>query len=336
MVEPGVDRAGAPPPAGPDVLPGLSAADLLTALPSAACVVDAAGRVTAWNPAAEELTGIAAGAAIGARPWPAAAQAPDPAEDPLAATLADGRPRQAHLALARPDGESRPIAVRTAPLRDPSGRLLGAIVLLEPADPGLPVLVDPVTGVASRAALADRLQAVLGEFERYLSPSGILLVAVDDLPALAERHGLAAGEAALRAVADALTVSARPSDSVGRWESDAFLVILREVEAGDLVRVAERFRGLVERAAVEAGPGQEPLRVSASFGATLTGRDDTIDSIVGRARQALDQAQGQGRGQIVVVDAPPAPPLVTPPAPDPERVKQALEHLVQDVKTPPA
>lgn len=330
------------PPARPDPLAAaaLSAAGLLEQLPVAACVVDEGGRVVAWNRAAEEATGVAAAVAVGADYWPAGARLTeeegrplDPAAGPLAAALAGGRPRRMWLTLAGEDGEPRPIAMRTARLHDPDGRAVGAIALFDEDDPGRWAMIDPATGVATRRVLVDRLQVALGEFDRYMSPSGVVLVEADEMDTLAARHGPDAAAAVLRAVADALAASARPTDLVGRWEGDTFLVLLREVDAGDLGRVAERLRSLVSAAEVGAPAGA--LRATASFGATLTVADDIPETLVERARTALDQARAAGGDRVVTVEAPPVPrpPGWSPSPPEARRLDQALRHLARDASS---
>ncbi len=80
---------------------------------------------------------------------------------------------------------------------------------------------DPLTGLANR----HYLERFLGGDDR---PADLLtmLVDVDDLKAINDTWGHAAGDAALTAIAKALMDYSRPNDVVVRWGGDEFLVLV--------------------------------------------------------------------------------------------------------------
>ncbi len=79
---------------------------------------------------------------------------------------------------------------------------------------------DPLTGVATRAALRDRLEALDGS-DGY----AVVVVDLDDFSAVNERHGEVVGDAVLAEVARRVARLARPTDVVGRLDGDAFAVV---------------------------------------------------------------------------------------------------------------
>lgn len=79
---------------------------------------------------------------------------------------------------------------------------------------------DPLTGVATRAALRDRLDAVDGD-EGYT----VVVVDLDGFSAVNERHGETVGDALLAEVARRICRHTKETDVVGRLDGDAFAVV---------------------------------------------------------------------------------------------------------------
>jgi diguanylate cyclase (GGDEF)-like protein len=114
---------------------------------------------------------------------------------------------------------------------------------------------DPLTGCPTR-------QALRAWFERWDGgqPVSVVLIDVDNLKRINQRHGHSVGDEALRLVADGLMGSIRPGDLVVRWGGDEFVVVLR---GADHEAAKRRFTGLIgslqER--TDAFPHEETLRV---------------------------------------------------------------------------
>ena len=113
-----------------------ASAELLEALPVAVYTTDAEGRITYYNQAAAELWGhrpeLGSSQWCGSWRlyWPDGRPLPHD-ECPMAITLKEGRPVRGVAAVAeRPDGTRVPFLPYPTPLRDKSGRLVGAINLL--------------------------------------------------------------------------------------------------------------------------------------------------------------------------------------------------------------
>lgn len=110
--------------------------ELLESLPVAIYMTDAEGRITYFNGAAAELWGVSP--RIGEDRWCGSWRLyqldgrPMAHDDcPMAVTLREGRPvRGVEAILERPDGSRIPFAPFPTPLRDSSGRIIGAINLL--------------------------------------------------------------------------------------------------------------------------------------------------------------------------------------------------------------
>jgi diguanylate cyclase (GGDEF)-like protein len=115
---------------------------------------------------------------------------------------------------------------------------------------------DPLTGCPTR-------QALRAWFERWEGgePVSVVLIDVDNLKRINDRHGHDAGDEALRLVAGVLKGSIRPGDLVVRWGGDEFVAVLRGAGHDAAKR---RFTGLIGglEEATAGFPYPEPLRVN--------------------------------------------------------------------------
>jgi diguanylate cyclase (GGDEF)-like protein/PAS domain S-box-containing protein len=102
---------------------------------------------------------------------------------------------------------------------------------------------DPLTDLANRGLLMDRLEAALAQARRSHAGLALLYLDLDDFKQVNDRHGHAAGDALLREAARRLTGCVRESDTVARIGGDEFVVLLGGVQTpDDAQRVAEKIR----------------------------------------------------------------------------------------------
>src|SRR5579875_890801 len=178
--------------------------------------------------------------------------------------------------------------------------------------------VDPLTGLANRAALRDALAAALSSAQVNDRQVALLWVDVDDFRKVNDAHGYAAGDLVLRAVADRLRAAVRPGDMLARAGGDEFLLLIRDVEdvwalAEELAgRVLRRLRDPIELPGGPGGPG-DPARagrpgrrlgIRASVGVSGYPRDaDTAEQLLGHADRAMQIAKGEGKDRVHLHDA---------------------------------
>lgn len=116
-------------------------------------------------------------------------------------------------------------------------------------------------------ALAERLEEEISRAGRHGTPLSCLLVAIDDLPQLAARHGRELPEQALAYAGPALLRELRRFDRVGRPSATELLVILPGADGprGEIVarRVIDRLRAIK----IETDGVRRPLRVSVGLAA---------------------------------------------------------------------
>jgi len=113
--------------------------------------VDLSGRITTFNRAAADITGIPASQAMG-RPWPAVFGEACALPDPPPAGPPDPPVERAERPLRRADGREIPVSLTVSPLRSGDGRAIGLIVTCES--------LAPIREMEARVRQADRLAAV--------------------------------------------------------------------------------------------------------------------------------------------------------------------------------
>lgn len=150
--------------------------------------------------------------------------------------------------------------------------------------------IDPLTDLLNRRGLTDGLIKELERSRRTERPLGILWVDLDYFKVLNDSLGHAIGDQALMSVGKLLKANLRKYDQAARWGGDEFLVVLVDCDKVTLRRLGQRIC-----AAVEQQMQQHDWPVTVSVGGYLTQPNDTFDSLLNRADQAMYQAKQNGR-----------------------------------------
>ncbi len=152
---------------------------------------------------------------------------------------------------------------------------------------------DPLTGLANRALLIDRLEHALRGAERGARSSAVLFIDLDDFKSVNDRLGHLAGDAALCEVAHRLGSCTRASDTVGRWGGDEFVIVAERLD-DDIT--ADVLASRVQEALLEPMPiAGEYLCIHASIGVAHRLDDETAVQVVEAADRALIATRARRR-----------------------------------------
>ena len=155
--------------------------------------------------------------------------------------------------------------------------------------------VDALTRVLNRRALGENLQAAMA---CHGEPIALLFLDLDCFKTLNDSLGHQAGDAALAAVAAALSHELRPQDLLGRHGGEEFLAVLRGAELPQAIHVATRLCRRVHRLEIPVDGRQQLLTVS--IGVTMCRSDDTVETLIERADHAMYRAKLEGRNRVRV------------------------------------
>jgi diguanylate cyclase (GGDEF)-like protein len=145
--------------------------------------------------------------------------------------------------------------------------------------------VDPLTDLPNRRGFERELKRSLAFVKRYGASAALLYLDLDGFKSVNDRHGHAAGDAVLKAVAMVLNRHVRASDVVGRLGGDEFAVLLWNIGEADAGKKALAIEAAVARTtATHAGA---LLTVGASAGAALLLPLDQPADVLHRADCAM-------------------------------------------------
>lgn len=153
--------------------------------------------------------------------------------------------------------------------------------------------LDSLTQVANRSRLETELEVELRRAERYGSKFSVLFMDLDQFKQINERFGHLAGDQLLSEVADLILSRVRSADTVGRWGGDEFMILCRQTSISRAARLAESLRETLHNARFLDGQ-----RCTISIGMTAQMPDDSLATLFGRAREALEEAKRLGRDQV--------------------------------------
>ena len=159
---------------------------------------------------------------------------------------------------------------------------------------------DSLTGLPNRRALYDRARAELNRAEREKRSVGVIMLDIDHFKPINDRFGHAAGDEALRRVAEVLQKSKRDYDYTGRWGGDEFLTILPGTSMLQAGLVAERIRASIDMVRLEVG-GADTVELRSSLGVACASPATSpigIDDLLGQADGALYRAKADGRNRV--------------------------------------
>jgi diguanylate cyclase (GGDEF)-like protein len=158
---------------------------------------------------------------------------------------------------------------------------------------------DALTGVLNRRSLIERLDAACIRARARGLPISLLFIDLDHFKQINDSYGHQAGDACLRAIVGPIHAELRPSDVIGRYGGEEFVVILSSADAAAAHPIAERIRERVAGVCVE-GFG-EPIRLTCSIGVAAS---DTLgvwgELLLSRADAAVYVAKNRGRNRVQV------------------------------------
>jgi diguanylate cyclase (GGDEF)-like protein/PAS domain S-box-containing protein len=216
---------------------------------------------------------------------------------PLAAALRDSKPMEAMTFIHHKSGHRTQVHTWAIPLRDKHGSLIGIIQTFEgefamgsPAGSSDRSLreqgcFDESTGLPNAAMMQAHLRELLGTFREMHISFGVICLSISDLSKFRARYGQVAARSILQVLAHTLRNTVWPTDFVGRWDEDRFLVILSGCREDTLQVVSQRIQSMSASATIQWW-GEE-LSVKVELGGTTAVAGDGVESILQRVEQGL-------------------------------------------------
>ncbi len=162
-------------------------------------------------------------------------------------------------------------------------------------------LHDPLTGLANRALLTDRLLHGLSAADRRKSAVGVMFLDLDNFKEVNDSLGHDVGDKLLQQAGQRIAEAIRAGDTLGRFGGDEFVVICDDASIYQLGLMADRVLDALAQP-YEFAAQDVVITATASAGVVVGGGETTPDDLLREADAAMYSAKAHGRGRVEVFD----------------------------------
>jgi len=172
--------------------------------------------------------------------------------------------------------------------------------LRENLDQSLELAVtDQLTGLHNRRYMEGQLDPLVRRAVLGGDPVALLVIDIDHFKMINDSFGHAVGDEVLREFAVRLASNVRAIDLPVRFGGEEFVVVMPETELAHAHRIAERIRLHVAGSPFRVLGGEELLTVTISIGVASSLADDSPETLIRRADEAMYEAKEAGRNRVI-------------------------------------
>ncbi len=282
-------------------------------------VVDKSRRIVFWNEGSERITGYKADEVVNRFCYHNILQHVD--QDgkelcfngcPLHHTLETKAVNHGHVFLKHKEGYRVPVSVKTIPMLDNHGNIIGAIeiftderfqknIIKENESLKDELMKDPLTQITNRRYFEYSLEQAIEQHKLFNKSFGILMFDIDHFKHINDTYGHLVGDEILKIVAKSLSSSIKKSDIISRWGGEEFIGLFEVDTVEDLKGVAERLRNLVNNSTFTTKE-KSTISVTISIGGALFKANLKHNHLLDLADQALYLSKENGRNQTTIAN----------------------------------
>ncbi len=155
---------------------------------------------------------------------------------------------------------------------------------------------DALTGLNNRRAFFDKAEPLFAYCKRSQQPISALMLDVDHFKKINDSYGHAAGDIALRNLAQLIITNLRDSDLACRFGGEEFAVLLPNTNAEEAMGMANMLKQLMASTTI-ALADENALSLTASFGIAENG--ETVEDLLNHADKAMYAAKNSGRNHVM-------------------------------------
>jgi len=156
-------------------------------------------------------------------------------------------------------------------------------------------VTDNLTQVYNRTKYEEVIKREIERTKRSSSPLSVAMFDIDHFKKVNDTHGHAVGDYVLKTLSQIAKGNIRDIDYLIRWGGEEFLLIALDTDLRGTEVLAEKIRKAIENYSFD-----KVGHITVSFGVTQFKQDDTEDSFMKRADDALYQAKEKGRNRVEV------------------------------------
>jgi diguanylate cyclase (GGDEF)-like protein len=160
---------------------------------------------------------------------------------------------------------------------------------------------DALTGLYNRKHFTELADADIQRAARINQSIYIAMMDIDLFNKINDVYGHTAGDMVLKTTADTIRRTIRAYDLVGRYGGEKFSIIFAISKETEVLKLAQRIRTNIERASTNY-EGDE-IKITCSIGIAKLLKDDTLETAIQKAEEALCVAKNSGRNQVKFHDS---------------------------------
>jgi diguanylate cyclase len=161
-------------------------------------------------------------------------------------------------------------------------------------------LTDPLTSLANRKYFDTALDKYIGQSVASGEPLALLLADIDHFKAFNDTYGHLTGDQVLRLVAMALKQNVKGQDIAARYGGEEFAIILPNTTLRSALTVADHVRrAVMTKELMKRSTGEHLGRITVSMGVAALHKDESGQSLIERADNALYTAKRCGRNRVM-------------------------------------
>jgi diguanylate cyclase (GGDEF)-like protein len=154
---------------------------------------------------------------------------------------------------------------------------------------------DSLTQAYNRTKFDELVSMEVERVKRFDHPLSIIMFDIDNFKEVNDTYGHLAGDDVLKTIAVLVRKEMRKIDHFIRWGGEEFMIIAPETDLQRAEALTERIRKVVVSYRFD-----KVGRVTASFGVAEFRKDDSVDSFIKRADDALYIAKSKGRDRVEI------------------------------------
>ncbi len=159
--------------------------------------------------------------------------------------------------------------------------------------------MDALTGLHSRSWLEMMLKRQFLRSTTIGEPLSLIMIDIDDFREFNQANGRIYSDRVLYSLAHQLSEQLRPTDIIARYGGDEFIILLPHVDMVTARNVAERLRRDMKKSVPVTPEGNSVPYPTVSFGLSEARSDQTPESFIKEAEEALSRAKVMGGNCIV-------------------------------------
>jgi diguanylate cyclase (GGDEF)-like protein len=157
--------------------------------------------------------------------------------------------------------------------------------------------IDPMTNLSNRRDIKYKIDYEISRFERSNETFSIILGDIDRFKEIHSNLGGSGADNIIVQVAESIVEECRKVDTVGRWGTEAFMIIVPETHLSGAARLAENLRKSFEDKIFSVE--DESIKVPMSFGVAAYVEGQSVNWLTDIVETFLLKAKSSGGNKVV-------------------------------------